>query len=32
MPTLEEWEKALKQIPGLREAEAYLNLLKKGKK
>jgi tetratricopeptide (TPR) repeat protein len=28
----EEWEKALKQIPGLKEAEAYLNLLKKGKK
>jgi tetratricopeptide (TPR) repeat protein len=28
----EEWEKALKQNPGLREAEAYLNLLKKGKK
>jgi len=28
----EEWEKALEQIPGLREAEAYLRLLKKEEK
>jgi tetratricopeptide (TPR) repeat protein len=29
---LEEWEGAMKQIPGLKEAEAYLSLLKKEEK
>jgi hypothetical protein len=29
---MEEWEEALKQNPSLREAEAYLGLLKKEEK